>query len=141
MSGAPTGGCCSVELLASLAVRIALGAAVFVAFGETASDKQFATFTQAVSPSAPPDRRHAIRRVELLASLAVRIALGAAVFVAFGETASDKQFATFTQAVSPSAPPDRRHAIRSVELLASLAVRIALGAAVFVAFGETASDT
>ena len=76
MSGAPTGGCCSVELLASLAVRIALGAAVFVASGETASDKQFPTFTQAVSPSAPPDRRHAIRRVDFPVESLCSLSLG-----------------------------------------------------------------
>jgi hypothetical protein len=43
-------------------------------------------------------------------------------------------------AVSPSAPADRRRAIRKVELLAPLA-RIALEAAVFVASGESADVT
>jgi hypothetical protein len=66
MCGGPTGGYCSVELLAPLAVRIALEAAVFVASGETGCGKSLAPFTKAVSPSAPAERRRAIRSVVLL---------------------------------------------------------------------------
>src|SRR4249919_3445875 len=67
--GAPTGGCCSLDLLAVLA-RIALEVAVFVAPDETASTTLPNAHTKAASPAAPADRRHTIRRVDLLAVLA-----------------------------------------------------------------------
>src|SRR4249919_3316070 len=117
--GAPTGGCCSVDLLAVLA-RIALEVAVFVASDETASATLPNTHTKAVSPAAPADRRRAIRRVDLLAVLA-RIALEVAVFVASDETASTTLPNAHTKAASPAAPADRRHAIRRVDLLALVA--------------------